>query len=270
MTVEGIEARQDNTVKYRIIKDIIRQNREIATIVMGDMNAHIGVLGERVNGNGELLLQLAEDEAIEILNNTIAEGRVTWSARGLESAIDYIMVNSVAREDVVDVWVDEERRIDIASDHNAVIMNCRRDKGQNRERRRRPQGMKWKVKGADWNNFQQELSTLDNILYEDVDHMNKQLVDNLSAVAWRTVGQRRVRRRRTHNNSWWPREIAEARVKRKRANRVNRQKRKLHRRGGITEEECNEAWKVYQEKRNKVKTLFSEQRLRMRKEQLKP
>ena len=72
MTVEGIEARQDNTVKYRIIKDIIRQNREIATIVMGDMNAHIGVLGERVNGNGELLLQFAEDEAMEILNNTIA------------------------------------------------------------------------------------------------------------------------------------------------------------------------------------------------------
>ena len=77
MTVEGREARLDNPVKYRIIKDIIGKNRGMATIVMGDMNAHIGVLGERVNGNGELLLQFSEDEAMEILSSTIAEGKVT-------------------------------------------------------------------------------------------------------------------------------------------------------------------------------------------------
>ena len=51
MTIEGREAILDNPVKYRIIKDIIIKNRGIATIFMGDMNAHISVQGERVNGN---------------------------------------------------------------------------------------------------------------------------------------------------------------------------------------------------------------------------
>ena len=55
---------------------------------MGDMNGHIGVLGEDVNGNGQLLLDFAEANELEILNVTMAEGRVTWCGRESESGID--------------------------------------------------------------------------------------------------------------------------------------------------------------------------------------
>ncbi|KAG0718437.1 Cytochrome P450 302a1, mitochondrial [Chionoecetes opilio] len=46
---------------------------------MGDMNGHIGILGEEVNGNGILLLNFVEANELEILNTTMAEGRYSFS-----------------------------------------------------------------------------------------------------------------------------------------------------------------------------------------------
>ncbi|KAG0720262.1 hypothetical protein GWK47_048876 [Chionoecetes opilio] len=64
MTVEGTGARAENERKYRIVQRVVEQNRSENVIVMGDMNGHIGVLGEEVNGNGQLLLDFAEENEI--------------------------------------------------------------------------------------------------------------------------------------------------------------------------------------------------------------
>ena len=91
----GIEANRENVEKYRIIRNRINKYKEEEIIVMGDMNAHIGILGEKIDRNGESLLQLAEDTSLEILNITTAIGKITWRRKNSNeiSAIDYIMVN---------------------------------------------------------------------------------------------------------------------------------------------------------------------------------
>ena len=63
------------------------------------MNAHIGLLGERIDKQGELLLQMADEKELEITNITIAEGKITWERpnNGEKSAIDYILVNNKAK-----------------------------------------------------------------------------------------------------------------------------------------------------------------------------
>ena len=94
-------------------------------IVMGDMNAHIGVLGEQMNRNGAMLVEFTGEMDLENLNETLTEGCVTWSARKLkESAIDYMLVNGRMRETVRCMWVDEDGRIDIVSDHNMLVVEC--------------------------------------------------------------------------------------------------------------------------------------------------
>ena len=55
MTVEGNRAARENSRKYDILKRIVREYQRERVIVMGDMNAHIGILGEQVNRNGEML-----------------------------------------------------------------------------------------------------------------------------------------------------------------------------------------------------------------------
>ena len=87
-------------------------------IVMGDMNAHVGILGEQVNRNVETLGEFVDEMDLENLNETLAEGRVTWCARNQESAIDYMLVSGRMREIVDRMWIDEDGTIDIVSDHN--------------------------------------------------------------------------------------------------------------------------------------------------------
>ena len=88
MTAEGVNGRADNTRKYRLIERIAETNRHEQVIVMGDMNGHVVILGEPVNANGQLLLDFMEENELENLNMTIAEGKVTWYGRGNKLAID--------------------------------------------------------------------------------------------------------------------------------------------------------------------------------------
>ena len=67
-------------------------------LVMGDMNGHIGLLGEKENANGKLLREACEKMNLEILHETMAEGRITWQHKDMKSAIDYVLANEKARE----------------------------------------------------------------------------------------------------------------------------------------------------------------------------
>ena len=100
-------------------------------IVIGDMNGHIGLLGTVENGNGELLREKCETMKLEILNETIADGGVTWQRREQQSAIiDYVLVNDNARMKVRSVWIDEGGEFEINVDHylNLVRYECVGDK----------------------------------------------------------------------------------------------------------------------------------------------
>ena len=95
-----------------------------------------------------------EANELEILNVTMAEGRVTWSARECESVIDYMVVNDKARERVKSMWVDEDRKIDIASDHNVMVLEyeCAKEKVyENTEGKGT-----WNIREADWDSYTRE------------------------------------------------------------------------------------------------------------------
>ena len=94
MTTEGTDAARDNRLKYSGLMRICRRYENERVIVMGDMNGHIGLLGENVNNNGRLLLDFADESNLEILNLTMGERCATWHGRrGERSAIDYFLVN---------------------------------------------------------------------------------------------------------------------------------------------------------------------------------
>ena len=58
------------------------------------------ILTSQVTGNGEMMVEFVSEMNLENLNETLAEGRVTWNARNQESAIDYMLVNGRMRESV--------------------------------------------------------------------------------------------------------------------------------------------------------------------------
>ena len=90
MSVEGAVGRDKNQRKYEILKKFVDEYRNERIIVVGDINGHVRILGEEVNRNGMLLHDACNNMLLEMLNETIAEGRVTWQGREHRSAIDYV------------------------------------------------------------------------------------------------------------------------------------------------------------------------------------
>lgn len=254
MTVERVEVRAENEGKYRIVERVI---------VMGDMNGHIGVLGEEVNGNGQLLLDFVEANELEILNVTMAEGRVTWCGRESESVIDYVVVNDRARERVRGMWVDEERKIDVASDHNVMVLEyeCVKEKVKVSTQAKG----RWKVREADWDSCREavgkmEWKTGENGLQAErgVDECNRGLVRKLTKAGEDSIGRTepRGKGREWKRKRWCNKEIDRARKERR---QLNRRCRSLRRSRQNSEEEriaYDRVWEEYRSKQQEVKVLI--------------
>ena len=236
MTVQGPNA-EENKKKYIIVKEIVQKFREKKVIVMGDMNAHTGILGEPINRNGQKLLDFAEDCQLEILNHTIAEGKITWKAREFQSAIDYCLVNNLAREHVGYFYIDEEGNIDIDTDHNTLVLNFDISLGKSIEQPAKKSTGKWIVKGVCWDNFQVDMAELD-ILYENknCDSLNEELIAKIKQSASKYVRKTGTRKRKIQKyNPWWNKEIDMA--KKERILRNKECRRKMKNRGEIDDME---------------------------------
>lgn len=94
-TVDSERAMREKRGKYDVLRKVVRVCHKV--IVVGDMNGHVGVLGERMHRNGELVDEFVDKIDLENLNVTLAGGRVTRSAGDQESAIDYLLVNGRMR-----------------------------------------------------------------------------------------------------------------------------------------------------------------------------
>ena len=152
------EVAQENRRKYSAIKKIIKENREKEILIMGDMNGHVGILGEKINKNGELLLQFSEECDLEIGNITKAKGKVTWRKKGgkEKSAIDYILMNNRIRHRIREISIDEDGIIDTKSDHNMIITKYV-VKENLKISKQNKQGKKWKRKKVDWSKYREEI-----------------------------------------------------------------------------------------------------------------
>ena len=255
MTVEGQNAPIENRRKYEIVQKFVEEHRKEKIIIMGDMNGHIGILGEQMNANGELLRKFCEDMQVEILNETIASGRVTWQSRDSVSAIDYMLANVEAREYVMSMSVDEEGSFNVGSDHNLLLVeySCRKLEDNKRVNKRRK---KWCLRKVDWERFRGDMNQMTGVDVSDVNRMNNDVVENVRAVAKKSIVISKGKPHYGKYNPWWNNEI---KSERQDCKKLNKECRMWHRRMN-NGEECVEqyeaAWERYKVQKTKVKNLI--------------
>lgn len=93
--------------------------REI--LIMGDFNGHLHELDGLEDENGRMMMQMAEDNALEIVNlRASCEGQYTWSARGSKTCIDYALVSQNLARYLVHADIDEAGDHSVGSDHNRI------------------------------------------------------------------------------------------------------------------------------------------------------
>ena len=92
------DTNQNKEIMEEIEKAI--ENTKEDFIIMGDINGHVGFLGNHpMNKNGELLCNLIDKHTLVLLNgHPECEGEITWEQRGRKSVIDYILVNKNMHE----------------------------------------------------------------------------------------------------------------------------------------------------------------------------
>lgn len=73
-------------MEYDVLRRYVRKYAE-ERIVTGCMNALWVCL---VSGNGEMLPEFTDKTNLERLNETVAEGRLTWNANSQKCAINYV------------------------------------------------------------------------------------------------------------------------------------------------------------------------------------
>ena len=91
-------------------------NKNLGVVVMGDMNARIGerVGDEKTNENGKRMINMCDTHDLRIMNTMRANGVMT-RMKGIEKSIlDYLIVDEIAEQNLVDMRVINE---DMSSDH---------------------------------------------------------------------------------------------------------------------------------------------------------
>ncbi|KAF2344631.1 Endonuclease/exonuclease/phosphatase [Trinorchestia longiramus] len=121
MTTMGPLAQEENVKKYTILERVVQEFSRFPVNVMGDMNGHVGMLGEKVNENGQKLIDFCEGNEFENLNVTIGNGLHTWENKEWKAAIDYMLVNHEARQHVREMCGDENE-FDIDTDHRMLVL----------------------------------------------------------------------------------------------------------------------------------------------------
>ena len=112
---------RDNDRNEGIVGCIRRivENYEGKLIILGDMNAHIGILGEQeLNRNGEKLLNVMDECRLVLLNlDEECIGEITRDDGRHKSVIDFVLVNESMYDNFVRMNIDEKKDCFDLSDH---------------------------------------------------------------------------------------------------------------------------------------------------------
>ena len=82
-------------------------------------------------------------------------GKVTWRRPGgrEKSAIDYIIYDKDYSRKIKEIVIDEEKDIDINTDHNMIIIKYESQKQYQKINKEISTKVKWKRKNVDWKKF---------------------------------------------------------------------------------------------------------------------
>ena len=162
---------ESRTTKAEIETEMQLLNEEIEEmkldgeiIIAMDGNAKVGLLGEDVSRNGNLLLQTFDNTGLTIINKTDkCHGRITrQNTKNVneQSAIDFIVSNETVKEWVKNMKIDEEGLHKIKgkneSDHNTITISIEID---NVDRTRIDKKTIWNLKASQekWEMYGNEL-----------------------------------------------------------------------------------------------------------------
>ncbi|KAF2355665.1 Endonuclease/exonuclease/phosphatase [Trinorchestia longiramus] len=121
MTTTGPLMQEDNVKKYTTLERVVQEFSSFPVIGMGDMNGHVGTLGEKVNENDHKMINFSEGNEFENLNVTIGNGLHTCESKEWKTAINYVLVNHEARQHVREMYV-VENEFDIDTDHRMLVL----------------------------------------------------------------------------------------------------------------------------------------------------
>ncbi|KAF2344204.1 Endonuclease/exonuclease/phosphatase [Trinorchestia longiramus] len=255
MATTGPLAQEENVKKYTILERVVQEFSRFPVIVMGDMNGHVGILGEKVNETGRKLIDFFEGNEFENLNVTIGNGLHTWESKEWKAAIDYVLVNHEARQHVREMYV-AENEFDIDTDHRMLVLKYKWDEKEVMQKMSTVKE-KWCLKAASWEEFDKELGRRVWNKNVNVNHMNKEMAKMLYATPEQIIWKVKCRRF-TKKAKWFTREIKKEQMRRKILNKKQRQMRKLFERHRIAEVEWQDAWDEYKAQQKKVKIIIYE------------
>ena len=184
---------QENKKKYKEIKEIMKQHKDKEILVMGDMNAHIGILGEKIDRNGENLIIFAEENNLEIGNITNTIGKITWRRIGGKerSAIDYILYNEKSSKKIKEIRIDENKEIDINTDHNMIEISYKTTKKLGNKNTKIKMTRKWKRQNANWKQYKVEIDKLGNIKGKDKEEIMEDMYKKMRRAGEKSIGYTR-------------------------------------------------------------------------------
>ena len=142
-----------------IITEVEESNR---MMVLGDFNGHVGFLGrQELDIGGRYILELLEENMILLNGDDRCRGEVTREENGVESTIDYILVNKRMYDIFMHMEIDEQKFIYDMSDHCLIWVDinleCER---KGREKKRETV----EYYSQDENKCQEYVSSVENML----------------------------------------------------------------------------------------------------------
>ena len=258
MGVEGAENREGNRKKYKALTEIKEKVGEGKWIIMGDFNGHVGLKNEAVNVNGEMLLDCC-DKMNMIIKNWEAENLTTWRGNGVETVIDYILVNEAADKQEMRFWTNEN--IDI-SDHVMIGLSKKSTGNTKRQgKKKEKEIMKWNLAKAQWLQYSEDLSTVmvNEVNRKDrtINKWERDMKGKILEKARIYIGKKKVNRTGKKLKGWWDEEVKEAIHRRKEANRKQRTLKRIMEKEGTTAMEMwQQKWTEYVTTKNQTQQLI--------------
>ena len=95
--------------------------------IMGDLNAHVGFIGEQeLNYNGKIVLDNMTGNNMIMLNDTDkCTGTYTWNRGQSKCVIDFVLVNSLAFGICDQMEIDEQQEQFDLTDHNLIEISLK-------------------------------------------------------------------------------------------------------------------------------------------------
>ena len=95
------------------------------------MSAHVQQLDGRIDGRGKILVGLANQHDLSIMNlSEKCRGKVTRTQGGKSTTIDYVLCNAPADKNIFDMHIDENKEVLHWSDHNLITTQIGRKKSK--------------------------------------------------------------------------------------------------------------------------------------------